>query len=669
MRQITRTGSSVRGTRVTPGSAAAPPPSETWAIRTDIPAAVNPAGTLWSVEKEWTFEGTLGAAPPVPWHTGIEWSGPHANLGGHVWRDQVNLDSMAYLDGSGALVLKLDWNATYQTAVGAYLITDQDGSTVRPGDYRLTPAGEDGVWIEFEVALPETQPSASWAAAWTYATVDDTPLGSGLDASLREEIDVFEKVGNSRPYYQQRFATNTHGRQASLLSDCAADEGLPAGEGFAPVAGWGGAAPNDGQPHKWGLMWLPGAPGEQRFFYDGHQYASRPKSGDTVHNRPHGLRLSWETEHPNPFGGGTADPSTETAYFPREMKVYRVAVIRRRLPATLPPSGSKPTEAPILQAKGLSLVWQDRHGDGGGPTSDWDFFQATQGSRNANDDPAARGFPGEQNQRLSLVTYDNKPCMKVEYPANQHGWLNYRSQHLPTHYRELGLCVDIKFPAGFDLRNTAGASIAGKTLFGLMSGPADHHKPGSPVRPSDTRWPEDQYGSAHGINWKYDPATPGVVKFEWYPHAVGAVVGGVYRWRVDNYSRLHLIPGYPYSDRWDVSIGSWHRFELYGRMDTNKGDGLLQAYLDGVLVREATNLDLGGWYGDRGLRARSTGNGTNGDGSISAGTGSLANTGGNHKFVGVFIREMIGGSTSLASMVPRFGGAHYAYNWRVYGKA
>jgi len=206
-------------------------------------------------------------------------------------------------------------------------------------------------------------------------------------------------------------------------------------------------------------------------------------------------------------------------------------------------------------------------------------------------------------------------------------------------------------------------------MFGLTSGPADHHKPGYPVRPSDTRWPEDQYGSALGINWKYDPTTPNVVKFEWYPHVVGAVVGGTYRWRVDNYSRLHFIPGYPYSDRWDVSIGSWHRLELYGRMDTNKGNGLLQAYLNGVLVREATNLDLGGWFGDRGLRARSTGNGTNGDGSISAGTGSLAGTaGGGHRFVGIFIRDMIGGSTSLASMVPRYGGAYYAYNWRVYGR-
>lgn len=399
------------------------------------------------------------------------------------------------------------------------------------------------------------------------------------------------------------------------------------------------------------------------FFFDNRRYGSKTinVANSPIFERPFydlfTAQLGW-------WGVGT--PTDDMA-----LTTWECDWMQWYAPTTTPPSNTKPTEAPILQAKGLSLVWQDRVGESGGPASDWDFFQATQGSRNANDPTSGTGysFPSENNQRLSFATYDNKPCMKVTYPANAHGWLNYRSQHLPTHYRELGLCVDIKFPAGYDLRNTVGAAIGGKTMFGLTSGPADHHKPGYPVRPSDTRWPEDQYGASHGINWKYDPATPNVVKFEWYPHVVGAVVGGTYRWRVDNYSRLHYIPGYPYSDRWDVPIGVWHRFELYGRMDTNKGNGLLQAYLNGNLVREATNLDLGGWFGDRGLRARSTGNGTNGDGSISAGTGSLAGTaGGNHKFVGIFMRDMIGGSTSLASNVPLYGGAYYAYNWRVYAR-
>lgn len=680
MHQIVRvgSGSQIRGVRA--GTTQPPAPSEDWSLRTDVPDAVNPAGTLWNVEYRSDFTGPANDPPPAPWHTGTEWAGSHAQLGGHVWRDQVNLDSHAYIDGSGHLVLKLDWDATYGVAKGGYLITDQDGSTVRDGDYRVDPTAEDGVLIEIVAALPADQPSASWCAGWTFATVDATPLHSSLSdqPSLREEIDLFEHIGNAPPYYEETFLTNTHGRQPGLLSDCAADEGHAAGEGFRPDTMWGGDPPNDGNPHTWSMMWVPDPDGAQAFFYDGHQYATRPKSGDIVHNRAHGLRLSWETAFPggagNPFGAGAADPATETALFPRLMTVHSVRVLRRRLPAPTYPSPGKPTDAPVLQAKGLSLIWQDRLGETDAPTDDRQFFQATTGSR-TQEDPVTSSlysFPGENNRRLSFVTYDSKPCMKIEYFRNQHGWLNYRSQYLPQSYREFGLCVDFRYPAGFNLRNSSGGDIHGKTAFGLLVGHSDYVKPGVPTSrgwAGEVYWPEDQWGGALGVNWRYRVSQPNSVFYGWYPHVIGAYVNGADRFRLDKYSNLWTIPGYADPGSQAVSIGPWHRLELYGKVDTNRRDGVLEMWVDGTLRARAANLDLGGWVGNRGLAARTVGNGTNGDGSLSAGTGQLVgSSGGGWRFRGIFIRDMIGGSTSLASLVPQYGGAYYAYNWRVYGR-
>lgn len=336
-------------------------------------------------------------------------------------------------------------------------------------------------------------------------------------------------------------------------------------------------------------------------------------------------------------------------------------------PEQPPVSGSKPTEAPVLQAKGLSLVWQDRILETGGPTSDWDFFQETTGSRRADDPPT--GFPSENPRRLSLATHDSKKCMKVVYPVNQHGWLNYRSQHLPTHYRELGLCVDVLYPSGFNLTSITNANIVGKSLFGLMVGPPETHKPGFPVKPTDVTWPEDQWGGALGISWKYWTNTPEQVQYEWYPHVVGAYLNGQDKFREDNYSNIYSIPGYAHPGVASITTGVWHRLELYGIMDTNRRNGALEMWVDGVKNKSLYNLDLGGWQGDRGLYKERIGNGTRGDGSKSQGTGQLCGaSGGGWKFVGVFIREMIGGNTAAASLTPKFGGAYYAHNWRVYGK-
>jgi len=286
MHQIVRvgSGSQIRGVRA--GTTQPAPPSEDWAPRSDVPTAINPAGTLWKVEYQSDFTGPANSAPPAPWHTGIEWAGAHPQLGGHVWRDQVNLDSHAYIDGSGNLVLKLDWDATYSVVKGGYLITDQDGSIVRDGDYRVDPTAEDGVLIEIEATLPADQPSASWCAGWTFATIDDTPLHSSLSGQdyLREEIDIFEHIGNAPPYYEETFHTNTHGRQPGLLSDCAADEGPAAGEGFRPDTMCGGDPPNDCNPHPWSLMWEPDPDGAPVFFY-ACLFSTSPSPRDRTRSR------------------------------------------------------------------------------------------------------------------------------------------------------------------------------------------------------------------------------------------------------------------------------------------------------------------------------------------------------------------------------------------------
>ena len=344
------------------------------------------------------------------------------------------------------------------------------------------------------------------------------------------------------------------------------------------------------------------------------------------------------------------------------------------IPEQPPVGGSKPTDAPILQAKGLSLIWQDRLGETDAPTDDRQFFQTTTGGRVQEDPVVSSGysFPDENNRRLSFVTFDNRPCLKATYFAGKHGWMNYRSQYLPQTYQEFGLCVDIYYPAGFNLRNSSGGNIHGKSMFGLLVGHPDFHKPGVPSSRSwagEVTWPEDQWGGALGINWVYRTNEPDTVRYGWYPHVIGAYVSGADKFRMEKFSNLYSIPGYDDPDSQRFSIGSWHRLELYGRVDTNRRDGALEMWIDGALRQNLPNLDLGGWVGNRGLAARTIGNGINGDKSLSAGTGQLVgSSGGGWRFRGIFIREMIGGYTALDSLVPQYGGAYYAYNWRVYGK-
>ncbi len=346
-------------------------------------------------------------------------------------------------------------------------------------------------------------------------------------------------------------------------------------------------------------------------------------------------------------------------------------------PSPPPGSTSKTTAAPVLQAKGLSLVWQDRLGESDEPASSMQFFGATAGSRQQNDNGT---------NRLTIVTFDGRRCLKSEYPANAPGWLNHRAQYLPQRYRELGLCVDVLYPSDFDLTNVLGGDNFGKSMFGLLSGHTDFQKPGVPI---ERAWrgavcvPEDQIGSENGVNFTYRAAT-GNIEFDWYAHAVGARVNGVNQLRADVFSRLYNIPGYRGYEKVKIPKGRWFRLELYGRIDSDRGDGTLEMWIDGNRITHAPNLDLGGWVGDRGLYKGKTlpaappgtpNSGSNGQ-KYSFGNGDLSNTNvgqdaqkGGHRFCGIFLRDMLGGVSTADSQKPRKTAAYYTHNWRVYGRA
>lgn len=421
----------------------------------------------------------------------------------------------------------------------------------------------------------------------------------------------------------------------------------------------------DGRFHEW--AWyrrLVGSDVVITFYVDGRQYGDVTLTGSAAapFKEPFYFlataQLGW-------WGAGLPPDETLASQY---MEVDWI----EQWVATSQPAGSKPTEAPVLQAKGLSLIWQDRLGETDAPTDDRDFFQTTTGGR-VHEDPASDDYPSDPKRRLSFVSYDGKPCLKVTYTAGAHGWIQYRAQYLPQRYREFGLCVDVKYPAGYNLRSTTNKNIYGKTLFGLAIGHPDYNKIGVPTSRSwagEVTWPEDQWGAACGINCKYNLSYPDSVEYGWYPHVIGAYVNGADKFRLDKYSNVYNIPGYTDPGVYRVPIGDWHRLELYGKVDTNRRDGVLEMWVDGVLRKALYNLDLGGWVGNRGL-ARNVvgGHGYAGDNSQSAGTGQLVgSSGGGWRFSGVFIREMIGGWTASPDLIPLYGGSYYAYNWRVYGK-
>lgn len=654
---------------------ALPPVEEGWQTRSDLPADINPTGTLWQIEKNWTFDGTEGAAPPAPWHTGIEWAGAHETLGGHIWRDQVNLDSMAYLDGTGSLVLKLDWDATNSTAVGAYLITDQDGSTVRPDDYRLNPVGEDGVWLEFTATFPETQPSASWGALWTYATADDTALVDGQPTN-NEEIDLCEKIGNSRPYYQERFHTNTHGRRTTLESDCAADEGLAAGEGFAPED-WGGLPPNDGQPHVWGMMWSPGEDGTQEFYYDGYKYASRPKSTDTIHSKLHGLRISWETDYPGPFGAGAADPSTETAYFPKEIKIATVRVIRRRLPPP-PPSGDKPNVIYGPQGLGLSSIYQDQYHIADPSDLAYNLWNFSPGSYNGRiGNPTV---PHSNTVRMATVTLGDKPARRVnEWRMPQTAWFGWKNSVDVVGSSKGSVTVDMFIPSDYKYKGIGSdGRTDGKTAIALYTGPDGDNGGHIGAEGGNTYpWQQGDTGGVnahHGLNFKHKDSNENgeFIELGLYSHAIG--YGGLA-------SKRSQIPSTGAGGLIHPAIGwtgflvprnRWFTIEMFCQVDTNGQNGILSVWVtdNGITTRviHLTDLDFGGMTGTRNYATMGR------QDNFTWGTTpqSLVLTK-PAKFRGIMSRHMPGGWPGVDDQASRnkfwnrySTGRWHTYNWRIW---
>lgn len=370
----------------------------------------------------------------------------------------------------------------------------------------------------------------------------------------------------------------------------------------------------------------------------------------------------------------------------------RSRTIRTAAPAAapLPPPSSKPTAAAVLDAKGYSLAWQDRLGETDAPTDDRQFFGAYTGARVSEDPPD--GYPNENNRRLSFVTFDGKPCLKSIYRAGEHGWLNFRSMVLPQRYRKIGLAVDVFVPTAFELLNSSGATISGKTMFGLVIGHPDHQRPGvlpgwAPNVPSRS-WrgavcvPEDQLGAECGINWTYRNTT-GAFEFDIYAHVPGRRANGVYYPRMDAFSNIYAISGVAASPKVPVPRGRWFTLTLLAEIDTNAGDGVLEMWYDNVLVASVTGIDLGGWVGDRGLykgRTKTAAPSGMADTDTnrqqySFGFGDLSNTAlgqyawnkGGWRGQGIFIRDMIGGVTADPAKVPRTTSAYYAHNWRVKG--
>lgn len=361
-----------------------------------------------------------------------------------------------------------------------------------------------------------------------------------------------------------------------------------------------------------------------------------------------------------------------------------------RAPIIEVPVSGKPTAAPILQAKGLSLVWQDLIGETGGPTDDRNFFQSTTGAR-VTEDPTT-GFPSENNRRLSFETIDGKSCLRSIYRAGEHGWLNFRSQYLPNRYSEFGLTVDVLVPSSFELLNSSGGSIDGKSMFGLVCGHVDNQRPGVPSGyianvPSGS-WrgavcfPEDQKGCELGLNTVYRNTT-GLFELTWYAHIPGRMSGGTYYPRLSAFSLPGTISGVANPPKLAVPKGSWFSLTLYGKVDTNAANGVLEWWVNSTLMHSITGIDLGGWVGNRNLYqgrcataapAGMVENDTNRQ-HYSFGRGDLSNTNrgqnalkGGWKFHGLFIRDMLGGVTSAPSRVPRITSSYYAHNWRVYGK-
>jgi len=372
--------------------------------------------------------------------------------------------------------------------------------------------------------------------------------------------------------------------------------------------------------------------------------------------------------------GFPADASLASLYFELDW-------IRHWVPVTTPPVSGKTQSAPVLEALGLSYIGQDALGTANEPADSTDFFAPHMGSRNTNTDLGRPAF-----NRLGIVTFQGKRCLDDKWFANQLIQLNYRTQRLPARYSEFGICVDVYYPSTFaPIPQQAGAStMHGKLALGMTVGTDLILVPGHPYGwRTEVCFPEDQHGGFLGVNWTYRYST-GNVEWGLYCHTVGGYVGGVDVQRSlanlgTNGAYSHPVPGLPglnVTSKIVVPKGEWFEFTLRCKMDTNRRNGLIEWYVNGVRQQSWENLDLGGASVGRGLyRGKSAPAGASsasysaGDGAMSSDCDPVYRTYGGFLVVGAGQRSMGGGYSLDPTLIPVNECHHYFYNLRWYGRA
>ncbi|MEE4208645.1 MAG: hypothetical protein V2I43_05205 [Parvularcula sp.] len=347
----------------------------------------------------------------------------------------------------------------------------------------------------------------------------------------------------------------------------------------------------------------------------------------------------------------------------------------RNLPLPLPmaESGDKLFASEVLLDKGLSFLFQDRlhvqTPDGYEISEPGSLFHPHEGVGRYNT---------KSPDRRSYETVEGKRCLKIRHYKQSppyRNWDCYDSWFSLQGYREFGLSVDVHFPSGLDLRNAAGGMPNGKTHFLIGCGDAGWENPGSTGgqpgfqnsgqgkgRGAEISYVEDQRACPCGLNWNQSKGV-GTLNLRWYQHAVG---------------KKRILRGHPGSvppagakysyteNNFAVPVGRWFTLTLYGRVDTDRTDGLLEVWITDPASNggkpfapadgRITGLDLGGWQGDRGIR-----------GGIQTSGGSLKGTaGGGWRWRFLKGRDMIGGVPFSFTNPPN--PFYYAYNWRIYGK-
>lgn len=645
--------------------AAAPPPPVV-----DELSVVRAAHTLSSTEEfdgttlnaaRWRVLGEPGRGQSSALAPVLEWPDHWGQIGGGNTNPNYIHDPAAVSLANS--VLRLGWR--YVNGVwSAGGITSANSYGAPRGSMFLAPS--PGL-VEFRFRVPALPvESAAFYAIWRLPRDDQFGVWPASG-----EIDDFE--GTQHP---DGVAVNGSGRLA--FANLPNNWGSAAGITFAGNSGLLSPAINllDGAWHE-GATYQRSDGAEElfSFYLDGRLFHTmRVPAAYAARVR---VPFIWllTAQGPGFWGVGLPDNDALASY------VFEVDWIKQYVPTVVaPPPSGRPTTAPVLEAKGLSFIGQDTLGTANEPGDSTNFFAPNMGSRNTNTDLGLPAF-----NRLSIVTFDGKRCLEDRYFANRVIQLNYRSCRLPQRYREFGICCDVYYPTSFapNPQRTGESTMGGKTFAGIIMGHSQVLVPGFPYGwRTEVCFPEDMWGGMLGINWTYRYATRNI---EWhlYCHTVGGYVNGqnvmrsqanlgsngAFSWPVPGLSGLNV------GSKIILPKGTWFRFEMYVRMDTNRRDGLIEWYLDGVRKQSWENLDLGGWVGSRGLaRGTSAPAGVSskdtsaGDGPLSVDCDPAYRTYGGYRLIGPAMRSMGGGTSTLPTLIPTNDCRHYMHNLRWYGK-